>query len=250
MKKIRELDSAQKAAVTADRNAVVSAGAGSGKTSVLAERFAHLVLDKKYKVDEILTLTFTKKATVEMYSRIYATLKEKDADSVNEFYKAKIQTLDSYSASVVRTGAHLYGIQPDFTEDDEPVTDAVSAMALPFILKNRDNKALQLLIQTKQYADIAQELFVTPILSYSSIANPIDFRAEMERQRHEVLRAWEEAANNATSLYAELKGTFNDCEANKATKFGTKMTELLAQDFPETPVVSDAEIESGDADVV
>src|SRR5574344_3119507 len=183
MKKIRELDSAQKAAVTADSNAVVSAGAGSGKTSVLAERFAHLVIEKKFKVDEILTLTFTKKATVEMYSRIYATLKEKNPDLVSDFYKAKIQTLDSYCASVVRTGAHLYGIQPNFTEDDGPVTDAVTAMALPFILKNRDNKALQMLIQTKQYSEIAQELFVNPMLYYSSIANQIDFRKEMEMQR-------------------------------------------------------------------
>ena len=70
----RELDISQKKAVGAELNSVVSAGAGSGKTSVLSARFAHLVLAKHYNVDEILTLTFTKKATVEMYSRIYSTL--------------------------------------------------------------------------------------------------------------------------------------------------------------------------------
>ena len=55
------LDAAQELAVKIDKNAVVSAGAGSGKTRVLAERFAHLVLEKHLAVDEILTLTFTKK---------------------------------------------------------------------------------------------------------------------------------------------------------------------------------------------
>ena len=250
MKKIKELDSAQKAAVTANINAVVSAGAGSGKTSVLAERFAYLVTEKHFKVDEILTLTFTKKATVEMYSRIYATLKDKNPSLVNEFYKAKIQTLDSYCASVVRTGAHLYGIQPDFTEDDEPVNDAVSAMALPFILKNRDNQALQLLIQTKQYAEIAQELFVKPILSYSSIANQIDFRKEMEAQRNEVVRAWQENSEKAASLYGNLVSNFTDCEANKATIFGSKMTDLLKEEFPEQPVITEDDIAQGNVSAV
>jgi ATP-dependent helicase/nuclease subunit A len=250
MKKIKELDPAQKAAVTANINAVVSAGAGSGKTSVLAERFAYLVTEKHFKVDEILTLTFTKKATVEMYSRIYATLKDKNPSLVNEFYKAKIQTLDSYCASVVRTGAHLYGIQPDFTEDDEPVNDAVSAMALPFILKNRDNQALQLLIQTKQYAEIAQELFVTPILSYSSIANQIDFRKEMEAQRNEVVRAWQENSEKAASLYGNLVTNFTDCEANKATIFGSKMTDLLKEEFPEQPVITEDDIAQGNVSSV
>ena len=78
-------DVSQNKAINIEKNTVVSAGAGSGKTSVLSARFAHLVLDKKYKVEEILTLTFTKKATVEMYGRIYKTLKEKDPDSVKVF---------------------------------------------------------------------------------------------------------------------------------------------------------------------
>src|SRR5574344_1455242 len=190
MGKIKELDESQKKAVNAETNAVVSAGAGSGKASVLAQRFTHLVIDKKMKVDEILTLTFTKKATVEMYSRIYKALKEADPSSVSEFYKAKIQTLDSYCASIVKMGAHLYGIQPDFSEDDNTINDAISAAALPFILKNRDNKALQMLIQTKDYAAIANVLFVAPVLYYSSIANPVDYKNEMKIQRAEIVDAW------------------------------------------------------------
>ena len=102
----------QQKAIDIDISAVVSAGAGSGKTSVLSQRFVHLVTDKKYKVEEILTLTFTKKATVEMYGRIYKALKEKAPESVADFYKANIKTLDSYCASIAKQGSHFYGISP------------------------------------------------------------------------------------------------------------------------------------------
>ena len=64
----------QMAAIMADRAAVVSAGAGSGKTTVLSLRFVRLVLSGKAHADEILTLTFTRKAAAEMYERIYSLL--------------------------------------------------------------------------------------------------------------------------------------------------------------------------------
>ena len=53
----------QQAAIDAQINTVVAAGAGSGKTTVLSKRFLNLIKTKGYKVDQILTLTFTKKAT-------------------------------------------------------------------------------------------------------------------------------------------------------------------------------------------
>ena len=93
--KKREFDESQKAAINADKNSVVSAGAGSGKTTVLSERYCRLVIERKLKPEEILTLTFTKKATVEMSSRIYKVLKEKAPEAAKEFYKANIKTLDS-----------------------------------------------------------------------------------------------------------------------------------------------------------
>ena len=70
----RGLNQEQQAAVTSSVNTVAAAGAGAGKTFVLARRYAYLVCVKKLKVSEILTLTFTRKATAEMYSRIYQTL--------------------------------------------------------------------------------------------------------------------------------------------------------------------------------
>ena len=70
------LNDEQRAAAYCDENAVVAAGAGSGKTMVLASRFAWLVTERKCRVREILTLTFTRKAAAQMYRRIHLMLAE------------------------------------------------------------------------------------------------------------------------------------------------------------------------------
>ena len=71
----RPLDGSQYSALSTPGNTVIAAGAGSGKTQVLATRFAWLVLTGQAEAPQILTLTFTKKAAAEMYQRIYKTLR-------------------------------------------------------------------------------------------------------------------------------------------------------------------------------
>ena len=56
------LNSEQVAAVEATGRVFVSAGAGTGKTSVLVERFVRAVCDAGYDVDSILVITYTRKA--------------------------------------------------------------------------------------------------------------------------------------------------------------------------------------------
>ncbi|MBQ5998581.1 MAG: UvrD-helicase domain-containing protein [Treponema sp.] len=91
----RALDSAQREVCFTTDNAVIAAGAGSGKTQVLATRFAWLVISQGIKASEILTLTFTDKAASEMYQRIYGTLKyfaeytPKTDDELAAFFKQK-----------------------------------------------------------------------------------------------------------------------------------------------------------------
>jgi len=64
------LNEAQKQAVIHDQGPLlIVAGAGTGKTTVLINRLAYLIMDKKVKTDEILLLTFTEKAAGEMEER-------------------------------------------------------------------------------------------------------------------------------------------------------------------------------------
>ena len=55
-----------------DRNILVSAAAGSGKTAVLVERIIQMILDEKKPVDidRLLVVTFTNAAAAEMRERI------------------------------------------------------------------------------------------------------------------------------------------------------------------------------------
>ena len=60
----------QEAISTLDRNVSVSAGAGSGKTRVLVERFLKILQERKATAQEILAITFTRKAAREMRERV------------------------------------------------------------------------------------------------------------------------------------------------------------------------------------
>src|SRR5215475_6693109 len=62
----------QAAIATFDRNLVVTAGAGTGKTTLLVDRLVHLLLrnPEPLKITEIVALTFTNKAADEMKLRL------------------------------------------------------------------------------------------------------------------------------------------------------------------------------------
>jgi len=140
-----QLNEEQKAAAFCEENAVVAAGAGSGKTMVLANRFAWLLTEKDFKVDEILTLTFTTKAAAQMYRRIHLLLTEiaenetglkaqRARKALDDFIHARIQTLDSYSAALVKQCAPRYGISPDFIIDQERCQKIALEESLPFLI--------------------------------------------------------------------------------------------------------------------
>ena len=243
----KKIDKYQQAAIAAVKNSVVSAGAGSGKTTVLSERFTDLVLNRDCKVEEILTLTFTKKATVEMSARIYKVLKENSPKQAKDFYKANIKTLDSYCNSVAKAGAHLYGISPDFTQDDNAVYDQAQQAALPFILQHRDNLAIKTLVSTKDYANFAKELFVNSILDNSTVAQPIDFDKCILHQQQEIISVWKTETASALDLVNQITHALNDFEGNRGTKFISKLTTLLDAGLEEASPITLEAIEKSDS---
>jgi ATP-dependent helicase/nuclease subunit A len=116
------LTPAQRAAVTlAGRDVCVVAGAGSGKTLVLAERFAHHVLgrrsveDRLRAVDRLLTLTFTEKAATEMRERVARRfLAEGRPDLRRAVETAWVSTFHSFCARLLKENAVEAGVDPSF----------------------------------------------------------------------------------------------------------------------------------------
>jgi len=113
-----------------DRNLLVSAAAGSGKTAVLVERILKLVTDEERRVDvdRLLITTFTKAAAGEMKERIGKALNERlKKDPDNEWlqrqealvHRAQITTIHGFCLYVIRNYFHTIDLNPNFRIADE-----------------------------------------------------------------------------------------------------------------------------------
>jgi ATP-dependent exoDNAse (exonuclease V) beta subunit len=111
----------QRAAVEARGEVFVSAGAGTGKTTVLVERFVRAVCDEGLDVGSILVITYTRKAAGELRTRIRTALGAAGrADLARELDGAWISTIHGFCARLLRAHPFAVGIDPAFHElDDE-----------------------------------------------------------------------------------------------------------------------------------
>ncbi len=110
---------------------LLDAGAGSGKTSVLVERFARSVLEDGIDIGAILTITFTDKAAAELRERIRLRLHELGAtEAARATEGAFISTIHGFCARVLRTHALAAGIDPRFVILEAPDAQQVARAAL------------------------------------------------------------------------------------------------------------------------
>ena len=97
----------QKAIDMEGTNILVSAGAGSGKTAVLTERVLRKLKEGTH-INELLILTFTNKAALEMKERVRKKLKEnKMLDELDLLDSSYITTFDAYSLALVKKYADV-----------------------------------------------------------------------------------------------------------------------------------------------
>ncbi|GEP38808.1 ATP-dependent DNA helicase [Nocardioides psychrotolerans] len=101
--------------------AVVIAGAGSGKTSLMAARVVYLVATGQVRPDEVLGLTFTTKAASELAHRIRAALADAghgrgvtiDEDGAEEVLEPMVATYNAYASSLLAEHGLRIGHEPD-----------------------------------------------------------------------------------------------------------------------------------------
>ena len=123
------MDPQKKAIETIDRSVAVNAGAGTGKTKVLTERFVYVLengdLEEGKEVESIVAITFTKKATQEMVERIRAEIRKNfhKANKWTRFYrdmeKANISTIHSFCGKILKENPIEAKIDPLFHVLDE-----------------------------------------------------------------------------------------------------------------------------------
>lgn len=137
---IKWTDEQQKAIGLRNRNILVSAAAGSGKTAVLVERIKQLIINDKVGLDRFLIVTFTKAAASEMKEKLMKAItkeiRENPEDSaflrrqLDIMTVANISTFHSFAMEVIRRYFYLTDLEPDFKVGDEGVVEIIKREVL------------------------------------------------------------------------------------------------------------------------
>jgi ATP-dependent exoDNAse (exonuclease V) beta subunit len=205
-----KLNKDQKRAVECFDNCVVKAGAGAGKTTVLAFRFLNLILQNEANCDEILTLTFTKKAAAEMYERIYNQLLiVKDRLPIMEkqfslFPKATISTIDSFCNQIVKQDCIRYGIPSDFSIDNNKASQ-ITKRCTQQLIENEDIlPGFEFLSKAYSPNIIIDDILVK--LANSSFYFPLEFEKDrlFEECKDLINSSIQENADNLLVLFSNI----------------------------------------------
>ncbi|MBA2474600.1 MAG: UvrD-helicase domain-containing protein [Actinobacteria bacterium] len=120
MSETRSPNPEQQAAIDARGQVFVSAGAGTGKTTVLVERFARAVCDEGVDVESILAITYTERAAAELRSRVRARLSERGRPELaRRLDGAYISTIHGFCLRLLKTHPFAAGLDPRFRVLDD-----------------------------------------------------------------------------------------------------------------------------------
>ncbi|MFZ0390262.1 MAG: UvrD-helicase domain-containing protein, partial [Calditrichia bacterium] len=125
-----QLTPQQMLALDLKRNFAITAGAGSGKTRVLVNRYLHILLHRpELNISNVLAITFTEKAAAEMKERIYeevggrfeqeAEHRERLFSILNELHQARIFTIHGFCSQVLRRYPVEAGVSAEFEIADD-----------------------------------------------------------------------------------------------------------------------------------
>lgn len=181
----------QSAAIESSGKTIVSASAGSGKTFVMIEKLTRAI-EAGADIDEVLAVTFTKKAAAQMKEKLRNALikKVETVDGVKKAHikaqiskipSANISTIHSFCSRLLRTYFYAIGIDGgfDIMSDDDALAKDLKARAIDNIFERRydgeDEDFIHLLkCFSKKRSDNALRRLI--LESYSSVRNVAHYR--------------------------------------------------------------------------
>lgn len=130
MSTVAAVNAEQLSAIEASGAVFVSAGAGTGKTTVLVERYVRAVCDRGLGVDAVLVITYTERAAGELRERIRERLRELGRrDLARDIDRAWISTVHGFCSRLLRAHPFAAGLDPRFRVLDESQARVVRAEA-------------------------------------------------------------------------------------------------------------------------
>lgn len=186
----------QEAIDTLDRNVSVSAGAGSGKTRVLVERFVNILRQslrqsgKQVNAADILAITFTRKAAGEMKERVRRRLTElEQEDALHASFwrqqlelleQARINTIHGFCNSLLKENPVEAGLDPAFQVAEEVEMDEFLLRTVQQFVKQglrRGDSDILRLADEYTAADVVKQLLLAipkmdAILNFGDLLQP------------------------------------------------------------------------------
>ncbi|WAC05856.1 MAG: UvrD-helicase domain-containing protein [Methanoregula sp.] len=195
-----------------DRSMVVTAGAGTGKTYVLVQKYVNLIETRGVGVPEILALTFTDKAAAEMKERIRKEISRRSGPlwekAADDFMVAPVQTFHSFCAQILREFPLETGLDPGFAVLDEDLMARIHSRSYEELIHRAQpepvNRAtVQVLSCTDQYT-LRKMLFSM----YGKRDQYLRFFKALKEDESGVLAFWQEDVHRFRD--AELRSLATD----------------------------------------
>ncbi|MEH7375349.1 helicase-exonuclease AddAB subunit AddA [Neobacillus drentensis] len=235
-------DDQWKAIMAKDRDILVAAAAGSGKTAVLVERMIQKILAKEdpMDVDELLVVTFTNASAAEMRHRIGEAL-EKAIDEdpwsrhlrkqLSLLNKASISTLHSFCMEVIRKYYYLIDVDPGFRIADETEAQLIRDEVMDELFEEeygkKDNEAFFNLVDsfTSDRSDAALMDIVRSIYDFAR-SNPLP-----DQYLKSIIRMYDVSAINNLAELSFIQALLFDIElqleaSREMIKRGLEVTKL------------------------
>ena len=192
-----------RAVTTTDGPLLILAGAGSGKTRVLAHRVAYLIGVKGAKPWQILAVTFTNKAAAEMRTRILALVGEQARD-------VAMGTFHSLCARVLRRDGSAIGIDPRFAiyDTDDQTSTIKLVMRDLDLLQHSELRPQVLLGQIGRWKNdlIGPDAAETAARGYQEEIAARAYRAYMARLKAASALDFDDLLNEAVRLFEQAPG--------------------------------------------
>ena len=135
MGRVRFTDEQQQVIDFEGNNLLVSAGAGSGKTTVMIERVAKLIQEKQIPISRFLIISFTKASAGDMKAKLIKKLSALEPtpfilEQLDDILTSDVSNLHSFCARMLKAYFYEVGLDPTFMVLDQVEVDALKEKAL------------------------------------------------------------------------------------------------------------------------
>lgn len=228
-------------------NQLVSAGAGSGKTTIMIEKIADLILNKNVSIDNLLVVTFTVLAAQEMKDRLIQKMKdeflcasEEKKESIisliEKIKTASIDTIDGFSSKTIKKYFYDLEISPNIEIISDATRDYYLTRAMEKTISeiskdlNKINLMLDLFGGNQRSLDRFKEMV---LVLYFDVINIEDYESFLE----EAVGEYDDSlisekvvsdyiVKSAERLKREIRDNFSLFTTNVQTKLAALMSEL------------------------